>query len=104
MAVPDSEWRKVKELVYVLAGQTGDKTQAAVRASTVKSLQDAVTKADTSSKAINEAIVEAAKVTITPASQGHVTAVPTAAQFNLLMDDVNALRSQLEQIITALSG
>lgn len=103
MAIADADWRKVKELVMVLAGQQGDGTKAAVRASTVKSLQDAVTKADASAKAINTAIAEAAKVTITPASQGHATTAPTMGQFNLLMDDTNALRSQLEQIVSALS-
>lgn len=96
MAVADADWRKIKELVLVLAGQQGDGTKAAVRASTVKELTDAVNKMDTGFKA-------AALVTITPASQGPLTAAPTAAKFNALQDDVNALRSQVEQIIAALN-
>lgn len=103
MAISDSEWLKIKEIVEVLAGMRGDKRRAAIRAGEID--PQAITVAVRQLKEAASTLADAAGEIATPApSQGEISAPPTAGDFNGLVNDIQALHQQIESLINALSG
>lgn len=102
MVISDSEWLKLKEIVEVLAGMRGDKTKAALRAGSFNPQETvfALRQLQQQIAGIIEAVEE---VSITAPTQGQVTAPPTAAEFNRLVDDVSAIHQQITALVNALT-
>lgn len=103
MAISDSEWLKIKEIVEVLAGMRGDKRRAAIRAGEID-LQ-AINVIVRQLRTAAERLAAAAGEIATPApTQGQITGAPTAADFNGLVNDIQALHQQIEAVINALTA
>lgn len=103
MAITDSEWLKLKEIVEVLAGIRGDKTKAALRAGSFNP-QDMAATLRQLQQQIAGILADVEEVAITAPTQGHVGAPPGAAEFNQLVDDVAAIHQQITALVNALTA
>lgn len=103
MAISDSEWLKLKEIVEVLAGMRGDKTKAAIRAGSFNP-QETVFALRQLQEQIGLILAEVEELNIVAPTQGQVTAPPTAAEFNGLVADVAAIHQQLTALVNALTA